>query len=65
MSPQEKAKEIAYKFNEYSLMVADEILEATKQPIRDFNSDIYKSTSVVGYYYSDFWQEVKSEIEKL
>jgi hypothetical protein len=77
MTPKEKAEELVGKFNyeskhflmldakQCALIAVDEMLEATKQPIRDFNSDIYKSTSVVGYYYNDFWQEVKSEIEKL
>jgi hypothetical protein len=48
-----------------AMIAVDEILEATKQPRRTYNTTNHGSTEISGYYYSDFWQKVKSEIEKL
>ena len=48
-----------------ALIAVDEILEATKQPRRTYDTTNHGSMEISGYYYSDFWIEVKSEIEKL
>jgi hypothetical protein len=77
MTPKEKAKELVGKFNyeskhflmldakQCALIAVDEMLEATKQPRRTYDTTNHGSMEISGYYYSDFWIEVKSEIEEL
>jgi hypothetical protein len=77
MTPKEKAEELVGKFNyeskhflmldakQCALIAVDEMLEATKQPRRTYDTTNHGSMEISGYYYSDFWIEVKSEIEEL
>jgi len=81
MTPEEKAEELYQKFyNNYgyygmpadaiihakqcALIAVDEILEATKHEYQiRFESGEWSRE--IGYKYSEYWQEVKQEIEKL
>lgn len=67
MTPQEKAKQLVEKFEngltlkDCALIAVDEILELTKKPT--YNP--FDWNEITGFYYDEYWQEVKQEIEKL
>ena len=63
MTPKEKAKELAMKFDKYgetdnakqcALIAVDEVLDSHYKLLSGVNTSIYK-----------YWQEVKQEIERL
>ena len=81
MTPKEKAKELVKKFmsidsdsekfdgfkmgffyaQRCGLIAVGEILELTKKPT--YNP--FDWNEITGFYYDEYWQEVKQEIEKL
>ena len=80
MKSQEKAKELYLKYHnlwingnsimakQCALIAVDEILEATKKYIAIREKVNYSKTgfdNVVHAQYDKYWQEVKTEIEKL
>ena len=73
MTPKEKAKELVDKYSTYVVMWAGGI-ETSKQNVKQCAliavDEIFKTVSMCIPYrhestYSNYWQEVKQEIEKL
>ena len=72
MTPKEKAQELLWKYllencntaKHCALIEVNEILEATKHEYQ-IQYESGEWSREIGYKYSEYWQEVKQELEKL